>query len=109
MTQSQTPSSKKDDSREANRSSNDAKSRVCSPISNSTSANNHIPGPNSSPLQTVGKYCLCLMRFYSILIEVRAMESVTPLPFLQLRRERGRDKYMIILAMVLGAALFLQN
>ncbi|KAL7081074.1 hypothetical protein ACP275_14G017000 [Erythranthe tilingii] len=47
MTQSQGPSSKKEDSREINRSSCDA------PISNSPSVNNQILEPNSSPLPSV--------------------------------------------------------
>ncbi|KZV53172.1 protein TIME FOR COFFEE [Dorcoceras hygrometricum] len=52
-TQSQSPSLKKDDSREVNRSSSDTKSHVSSPISNSTSANNLNLASNSSPLSVV--------------------------------------------------------
>ncbi|KAG8370187.1 hypothetical protein BUALT_Bualt14G0091100 [Buddleja alternifolia] len=57
MTQSQGPSSKKEDSREVNRSSGDAKSRNSSPISNSTSNNNPILGSASTHLSAVGKCC----------------------------------------------------
>ncbi|KAL2463932.1 Protein TIME FOR COFFEE [Forsythia ovata] len=51
--QSQGPSSKKEDSREVNRSSIDGKSQVSSPMSNSTSANNPILPTTSSPLSVV--------------------------------------------------------
>ncbi|KAK4478082.1 hypothetical protein RD792_017347 [Penstemon davidsonii] len=53
MTQSQVPSSKKEDSREVNRSSSDGKSRVSSPISNSNSTNDPVSGPSSTPLTAV--------------------------------------------------------
>ncbi|KAL2487798.1 protein TIME FOR COFFEE [Forsythia ovata] len=51
--QSQGSSSKKEDSREVNRSSIDGKSQVSSPMSNSTSANNSILPTTSSPLSVV--------------------------------------------------------
>lgn len=53
MTQSQGPTSKNEESREADRSNGDGKSHVSSPISNSNSPINQISGPNSSPLQAV--------------------------------------------------------
>ncbi|XP_057795295.1 protein TIME FOR COFFEE-like [Salvia miltiorrhiza] len=53
MTQSQAPSSKKEESREINRLGSDAKSHNSSPISNSPSANNPNLGSNSGPLSAV--------------------------------------------------------
>ncbi|CAA2967309.1 Hypothetical predicted protein [Olea europaea subsp. europaea] len=52
-THSQGPTSKKEDSRDVNRSSIDGKSQVSSPISNSTSVNNSVLPPTSSPLSVV--------------------------------------------------------
>ncbi|EPS62170.1 hypothetical protein M569_12620, partial [Genlisea aurea] len=53
MTQSQGPSSKKEDSREVSRSNGDAKSRNLFPISDSATPSNPSLGPNSGSLSVV--------------------------------------------------------
>lgn len=95
MTQSQAPSSKKEDSREVDRSNGDVKPHISSPISNSNSASKQILGPNSSPLQPVGRCCFLDVTFYifiSISISIFGWNGVVNrLFFAAPKRKRPRQ------------------